>query len=41
MDLTGYQAYLEGKLTDYVLPDSEILKAEECLKDLPKPPPLS
>ena len=40
MDLTGYQAFLEGKLTDYVLPDSEIERAEECLKDLPKPPPL-
>jgi tryptophan synthase beta chain len=40
MDLSGYQAYLEGKLTDYYLPDSEILKAAECLKGLPKPPPL-
>ena len=40
MDLSGYQAYLDGKLTDYYLPDSEILKAEECLKGLPKPPPL-
>ncbi|MEI6149002.1 MAG: TrpB-like pyridoxal phosphate-dependent enzyme [bacterium] len=40
MDLTGYQAFLDGKLTDYILPDSEILKAEECLRNLPKPPPL-
>ncbi len=40
MDLSGYQAFLEGKLTDYVLPDAEIAKAEECLKGLPKPPPL-
>ncbi len=40
MDLSGYQAFLEGKLTDYILPDAEIAKAQACLKDLPKPPPL-
>jgi tryptophan synthase beta chain len=40
MDLSGYQAYFDGKLTDYVLPDEEIAKAQACLKDLPKPPPL-
>ena len=40
MDLSGYQAYFDGKLTDYVLPDEEIAKAQACLKDLPTPPPL-
>ena len=40
MDLSGYQAFFDGKLTDYVLPDDEIAKAQACLKDLPKPPPL-
>jgi len=40
MDLSGYQAYFEGKLTDYVLPDEEIKKARACLEGLPKPPPL-
>lgn len=40
MDLSGYLAFLEGKLTDYVLPDDEIAKAQACLKGLPKPPPL-
>ncbi|AQQ71353.1 Tryptophan synthase beta chain [Limihaloglobus sulfuriphilus] len=38
MDLTGYDAYLSGKLTDYELPDEEMDKYSECLKDLPKPP---
>jgi tryptophan synthase beta chain len=40
MDLSGYQAFFDGKLTDYVLPDAEIKKSEAVLKDLPKPPPL-
>ena len=40
MDLSGYQAYFDGKLQDYILPDSEIKKSLECLKGLPKPPPL-
>jgi tryptophan synthase beta chain len=40
MDLSGYQAYFDGKLTDYVLPDEEIKQAQECLKGLPTPPPL-
>jgi tryptophan synthase beta chain len=33
LDLAGYDAYLSGKLTDYVLPQEEIDKA---LEDLPK-----
>jgi tryptophan synthase beta chain len=40
MDLSGYQAYMEGRLHDYVLPDSEIKKAQACLEGLPMPPPL-
>jgi len=37
MDLTGYQAYLEGKLTDYSLPDEELQKSIEVMANLPKP----
>ena len=37
MDLTGYDAYFQGKLTDYSLPQEEIDKGVEELKDLPKP----
>jgi hypothetical protein len=40
MDLSGYQAFFDGKLTDYEMSDAEIAKAQACLKDLPKPPPL-
>lgn len=38
MDLTGYDKYLSGQLTDYVLPDSEINKYLKDLDGLPKPP---
>jgi tryptophan synthase beta chain len=38
MDLSGYDAYLSGKLASYELPDSELVKAEECLKQYPKAP---
>ena len=37
MDLTGYQAYFEGKLSDYALPQEDIDKAEAELEGLPKP----
>ncbi|MDD5011339.1 MAG: TrpB-like pyridoxal phosphate-dependent enzyme [Phycisphaerae bacterium] len=37
MDLTGYDAYMSGKLTDYELPESDLKKYTSCLKDLPKP----
>ena len=37
MDLTGYQAYFEGRLSDYAYPEEEITKSLEALKDLPKP----
>ena len=38
MDLSGYDAFLSGKLKAYHLPDEEILKAEECLKNYPQAP---
>jgi tryptophan synthase beta chain len=37
MDLSGYDAYLTGKLTDYELPESELKESTAVLKDLPKP----
>jgi tryptophan synthase beta chain len=36
MDLTGYDAYLSGKLEDYSLPDEKIAEFTAPLKDLPK-----
>jgi len=36
MDLSGYDAYPSGKLTDYPLPDKELEKYTAGLKDLPK-----
>ena len=36
MDLAGYDAYLSGKLTDYVLPDDEVQKNLQALKRMPK-----
>ena len=32
MDLTGYDAYMSGKLIPYELPDEMLEKAEACLK---------
>ena len=40
MDLSGYDAFLDGKLSDYELPEAELQKSVACLKDLPKPPKL-
>jgi tryptophan synthase beta chain len=40
MDLSGYEAYFDGKLTDYALPDSELKQSLSCLEGLPKPPAL-
>jgi len=37
MDLTGYQAYLEGKLTDLELPEKDIEKTIHTLDGYPKP----
>ncbi|MCK5270516.1 MAG: TrpB-like pyridoxal phosphate-dependent enzyme [Sedimentisphaerales bacterium] len=37
MDLTGYQAFLEGRLADYPLPDEELQKSIAVMDELPKP----
>jgi tryptophan synthase beta chain len=37
MDLTGYDAYLSGKLSDYAYPQEKIDQALDAIKDLPKP----
>jgi tryptophan synthase beta chain len=38
MDLTGYDAYFHGKLADYSLPEDEMKRSLDTIKDLPKPP---
>jgi tryptophan synthase beta chain len=40
MDLSGYEAYFDGKLDNYVLPDEYLQRSLESLKGLPKPPAL-
>lgn len=40
MDLNGYDAFFNGKLTDYALPDQDLQTSLKCLEGLPKPPPL-
>jgi tryptophan synthase beta chain len=40
MDLSGYQAYFDGKLKDYALPQADLEKSLSKIKDLPKPPPM-
>ncbi len=40
MDLTGYQAYFDGKLTDHSLPAEHMERFLACLEGLPKPPAL-
>ncbi|MFH1045883.1 MAG: TrpB-like pyridoxal phosphate-dependent enzyme [Candidatus Omnitrophota bacterium] len=37
MDLAGYSNFLDGKLTDYRLPEADLKKSLECLKNYPKP----
>ncbi len=37
MDLSGYDAYFQGKLSDYSLPQAELEKSLEQLQGLPKP----
>jgi len=37
MDLTGYETYFNDKLIDYPLPEEELAKSLESIKDLPKP----
>ena len=40
MDLTGYQAFLEGKLADHALPEEQLLRSIASMEGLPKPPEL-
>jgi hypothetical protein len=40
MDLSGFDSYFDGKLTDYSLPDEELRKSLKSLDGLPKPPNL-
>ncbi|HET6428116.1 MAG TPA: TrpB-like pyridoxal phosphate-dependent enzyme [Phycisphaerae bacterium] len=35
MDLTGYDAYFQGKLTDYALPEEDLAKSLASIKGLP------
>lgn len=37
MDLSGYQAYFDGKLSDYALPEEVLLRSLATLESLPKP----
>ena len=37
MDLSGYDAFFEGRLTDYQLPEEQRLRSLLCLEGLPKP----
>ena len=37
MDLTGYQAYFDGKLADYALPEEMMARSLSALEGLPKP----
>ena len=36
MDLKGYEAYMNGALSDYALPEEQIVAALDVLKDYPK-----
>ncbi len=36
MDLTGYDAFFEGKLIDYPLPEEDLQKSLESIKNMPK-----
>jgi len=40
MDLTGYEAYMNGKLSDYQLPDNDLQASLKALEGLPVPPKL-
>jgi tryptophan synthase beta chain len=37
MDMSAYDAYLSGKLTDFALPEEEIARALKAIEGLPKP----
>lgn len=38
MDLTGYEKFFSGGLTDYALPEEEIQKSLKSIEGMPKPP---
>ena len=38
LDLSGYDAFLGGKLSNYSLPDAELQKSLKDLEGLPRPP---
>ncbi|MBT3192224.1 MAG: TrpB-like pyridoxal phosphate-dependent enzyme [Verrucomicrobia bacterium] len=38
MDLTGYEAFFDGKLSDYSLPEELMARSLQSLEGLPKPP---
>jgi hypothetical protein len=37
MDLTGYQAFMDGRLHDYALPDEDLQTSIKVMDGLPKP----
>ncbi|HTZ11590.1 MAG TPA: TrpB-like pyridoxal phosphate-dependent enzyme [Candidatus Margulisiibacteriota bacterium] len=37
MDLTGYDKFLTGKLSEYHMPEDDLCQSLESIKDLPKP----
>ena len=37
MDLTGYQAFFDGKLADYDLPEEQLIRSLASMEGLPKP----
>ncbi len=41
MDLTGYDAYLSGRLQNYVMTEEDMRRSLEAVASLPKPPPLA
>jgi tryptophan synthase beta chain len=40
LDLTGYQAFLDGKLEDYAFGPADLAQSLKCIEGLPKPPAL-
>jgi hypothetical protein len=40
MDLSGYDAYLDGKLKDVELDEKVLKQSLDSMKGLPVPPPL-
>ena len=38
MDLSGYEAYFDGKLSDYSLPQEMLERHLTCMEGLPEPP---